>query len=527
MNVGYDAVTHRPSDMPRASLSIETDRPMTYAELIARRNTLAEVLGSAGIQPGDRVGMFMENDIDYWPLYLAITLVGAVCVRLNFRWAAQELTYAVADSGCSTLFVHQSLSQVADEAFYGAGRSLRFITFEANSRDSLDAALSLSLGVQAEIGSFGDQLEGSTDDAMIMYTSGTTGRPKGVIWTHASTLSFAAMQILQWNFCLETVSLTVGPAYHVGSFEDLALPTLMAGGHTVMMRSKDFSLKRAASIIAAKRVTDVLLFPAMLRELLDQHLADRYDLTSLRRIITGGSSLRSWVVRELAAQLPDVGVHNVYGLTEGGGMSTSMDPAELGSYPDGVGRPLPLARVRITREDGTAAGCDESGEICVSGPNVARGYLHSEDTATAWVEGWLRTGDLGRLNADGILHLVGRVKDMVRTGDENVYSAEVEQIISSHPCVADVAVIGIPDEQWGEIVCAVVISQDGLGVDAAEIRNHCQSQLASYKKPKVVITVDDLPRNSTGKVDKARLREMYSSRLAAEYSKRDPDRKGP
>jgi len=519
VNVGYDAVTHRPSDMWRAALSIETEDPMTYAELIARREMLAEALRSAGIRAGDHIGMFMENDLEYWPLYLAIASIRAVCIRLNFRWASQELRHSATDSGCSALFVHQSLLRVADQAFSEMAASPSRIVFEANSRESLDAALAATRTNSTWMDSSARQFEDADDDAMIMYTSGTTGRPKGVIWTHTGTVSFGAMQILQWNFCPETVSLTVGPAYHVGSFEDLALPTLMAGGHTIMMRSKGFSVERAASIMAAKRVTDVLLFPAMVRELLEHRLGDRHDLTSLRRIITGGSSLRPWVLPALAEQLPGVRIHSVYGLTEGGAMSTSMDPDELESDPTGVGRPLPLSRVRITREDGTCAGHDETGEIWVSGPNIARGYLQSEDTATAWIDGWLRTGDLGRINADGILHIVGRLKDMVRTGDENVYAAEVEQVISAHPSVADAAVIGIPDDRWGEIVCAVVVSQTGSEVDADELRRHCQAYLASYKKPKVVMTIAELPRNSTGKIDKAALGELYGAKLAAEYSK--------
>ena len=519
MNVGYDAVTHRPSDMARAALSIEAEDPMTYADLIARREGLAEALRSTGIRPGDRVGIFMENDLDYWPLYLAITLIGAVCVRLNFRWASQELRYAVTDSGCSALLVHQSLLRVADEAFSGMGGRPARIVFEANSGDSLDAALASTGRDRTWIDRSVCRFEGAADDVMIMYTSGTTGRPKGVIWTHTGTVSFGAMQILQWNFCPETVSLTVGPAYHVGSFEDLALPTLMAGGHTIMMRSRDFSLERAASIMAAKRVTDVLLFPAMVRELLEQRLGARHDLSGLRRILTGGSSLRPWVIRALAEQLPGVRIHSVYGLTEGGAMSTSMDPGELESDPDGVGRPLPLSRVRIMRADGSCAGHDEPGEIWVSGPNLARGYLHSEDTLTAWVDGWLRTGDIGRISADGILHIIGRLKDMVRTGDENVYAAEVEQVISAHPAVADAAIIGIADDHWGEIVCAVVVSQTGSEIDADELRRHCQSYMAGYKKPKVIMTVAELPRNSTGKIDKTTLGKLYGAELAAEYLK--------
>lgn len=510
MNAGILALAQRPEIDNRPALSLENGETLTYGRLRELRDEYAAGLTDVGVERGDRIGLMLYNSLEYWAMYLAIVRLGAVCVRLNFRLAPAELAYIVEDSDCSVLVFHSGLTSTVEQAFTEPGER-RF--FAVRSEDHVQPLWAEPadhlLGSKTRLSHPPAEL--GTAPAMVMYTSGTTGKPKGAIWTHESTLWFGAMQVMQWSFGTETISMTTGPLYHVGSMEDLLLPTLMRGGHAVITLSGGFSLERVLGVIESRGVTDILLFPAMIYELLSRRLHENHDLSTLRRVVTGGSPLQPRAVAEFHEVLPQVELWPVYGLTEGGGISTVLPPERVAETPAAAGLPMPLTEIGVTSDDGSWAPSGQVGEIVVRGPNVAAGYWNRpEETAATFWDGWCRTGDLGYLAEDGLLTVVGRKKDMIRSGDENVYAAEVEAAIAQLNEVHDVAVIGVPDEQYGEAVCAVVVLRPDASLDAERIREHCQTLLAGYKKPRHVIFVPELPRNATNKVIKHVLREEYA-----------------
>jgi fatty-acyl-CoA synthase len=504
MNIGRAALSQRSGSDDWPALSLEDDGTMTYGEVRQRRDRYAAGLRAAGVGPGDRVGLLLYNSLEYWPAYLAVAAIGAICVRLNFRLTGPELRHALVDAECETLIVHDGLTSVVATVLDQTPLRRTYVVDRDGHPVPGWARPAEELAVHGRVEPA--PVEPNTP-VMIMYTSGTTGQPKGAVWTHRTTTMFGLMQVLQWGYDPTRVAMTTGPLYHVGSMEDLLLPALMSGGHAVITRSGQFSVERALGVMQRRRVTDVLLFPAMIYEMVDSGLTGRFDLSALRTIVTGGSPLLPWAVQELHRVLPEVALYPVYGLTEGGGISTVLEPDELRQHPDGAGRPMPLVELRLVGENGTSCPPGAVGEICVRGPNVAAGYWRRPaETAETFVDGWLHTGDLGRLTEDGLLFVTGRKKDMIRTGDENVYAAEVEGVIASHPEVIEAAVIGIPDRQYGEAVCAVVVSRPGATLTAEAVVEFCRTRLAGYKKPRHVIFVDVLPRNVTGKVTKIKLR---------------------
>jgi fatty-acyl-CoA synthase len=348
------------------------------------------------------------------------------------------------------------------------------------------------------------------DAAMLMYTSGTTGRPKGALWTHGNTLWIAAMEATHWQYSSSTVAMTTGPLYHVGGFEDLLLPALYSGGHAVMSRSTGFSVERALDVIEQHGVTDCFLFPVMIYDAVNLPNISARNLSSLRRIVTGGSPILPWAVRKLGEVLPEVGLNIAYGLTEGGAITSAMDPKFAEQHPDCVGRPLPLTEVRIVKDDGSEAPPGEDGEVWVRSPSVSSEYWNKpEESAKTFVDGFCRTGDAGAIVGPGLLKITGRKKDMILSGGENIYPAEIEAILTEHEAIKDAAVIGVPDARFHEAVCAVLTRQPGTEISEDEVIAYCRQRLAGYKKPRHVVFVDELPRNPTGKVLKYVLRDEY------------------
>ncbi|MQA01267.1 MAG: AMP-binding protein [Streptosporangiales bacterium] len=487
----------------RPAVSLEDGPTWTYGELVANVNRYANGLLDLGVTAGDRVGLLMRNSLEYWAAYLATTRIGAIAVRLNWRLAPAELDYALRDSGATVLCL--------DDAFTGELRQMLGVLPDLTPVAFTEGADPFATQPATEP-PVDDPA--ATDPCMIMYTSGTTGRPKGALWSHDTTLWQCAIQVMQWKYDKNLVCLSTTPMYHVSAVEDWALPALMLGGHAVMMRSTGLRPERIAAMVRRHGVTDTFLVPSVIYDLLTSDAPGALDLPSLRRVVTGGSPMAAWAVTKMRQALPDVSLEQAYGLTEGGPISTVMDPADLDTHPASVGTPMPLVEVRIARLDDLAAdaAADQEGEIWVRGPATCGVYYNKpEATAATFVDGWCRTGDLGRLTADGHLYVVGRVKDMIISGGENIYPAQVEAVLLDHPAVKDAAVIGIPDARWGERPCAVIVTSPGMTVTADELVARCRGQLAGYECPRHVVLVDELPRNASGKVLKRVLRDQYAS----------------
>ncbi|MGX4694433.1 class I adenylate-forming enzyme family protein [Streptomyces sp. JNUCC 63] len=500
-------------DKDRPALSIDGNEWWTYTDLRARRDRYVKILREAGVAKGDRVGMILLNSLDYVALYFAIARIGAIAVRLNFRLAPAELSFLIEDSGCEVVVFHSSRRGQLDPVHGELPVRTWFCV-----RD--DETPIPEWAVEPDLASPGDGCDdlprpSGSDPVMIMYTSGTTGRPKGSVWTHDNALWFAAIQAMQWGFTTDTVTMTTGPLYHAGAFECFTLPALMVYGKAVIMSSGGMSAKRIVDTVESAQVTDALLYPFLIYELLSLGAEELRKLDTLNLIMSGGDPLQKWAIEALGEHLPNVVLNKGFGLTEGGGQSAVLVHEFSRSHSETVGRPLPLTEIRVVGPDNTDAAPDEVGEIWVKSPVVSGLYWNQpEATKEAFVDGWCRTGDLGKITQDGFLVVSGRSKDMIRSGGENIYPAEVEAVLSRHPRVGGIAVVGVPDKKYGEVGCAVVLPAADAGPLhelESSLRDLATSRLAKYKCPRHYVFVDELPMNPSGKILKHVLRDAYAS----------------
>lgn len=489
---------------PRPALSFE-GLTWSYGQLQSQIERAAAVLAQGGLRPGMRVAYLGLNHPMFLVTMFAASQLGAIFVPLNFRLAEPELHYIVNDAGVHTLVVAAS----HHETIAGIREGLccaRYWNAEGEARDSAlwpdlaQAMRGTAPMAQAPAAPLND------DVALIMYTSGTTGRPKGTLLTCGN---------FWWNHVGELYSIDVlatdrllvfAPIFHIGGLNVLTLTTLLKGGHVVLHRS--FDAERALHDIAAHGITTVFAVPAMLLFISQSPQFAAADLSSLRLIVCGGAPCPEPLLSAYGAR--GIGVQQGYGLTETAALVTVLAEEYALDKLGSVGHAALLTQVRLidpAGEEMHAPG--ERGEICVRGPNVARGYWRQpEATRQAFSpEGWFRTGDVGYRDADGFLYVCDRVKDMIITGGENVYPAEVESVLAGHPAIAEVAVVGAPDPRWGEAVVAVLALKPGQSLELEQLQAFASARLARYKTPRRLHLVQALPRNPTGKILKYQLRE--------------------
>ncbi|WP_010531788.1 long-chain-fatty-acid--CoA ligase [Lentibacillus jeotgali] len=519
MDVGY--ITRQmvndlgSAESEKTAVKVESGDSWSYRELHEKSNAYANKLFELGVRKGDRVGILFYNCKEYIGLYFAVAKIGAIAVRLNFRLSSNELEYALDDSETKVLCFHSDFEDKI-EAIREHIPVQEYICLPYNDQDIPEWSERwqvLDSGTTEEIR---DQNIKLTDPVMLMYTSGTTGKPKGAIWTHDTTFWFSAIQSIKWNFTGNEIGMTTGPLYHVGALEDIALPILMRGGTVVITQSKGFDISRVLSVIENEKVTDCFMFPFMIYEMLQLPGIDRYKLKSLTTIYTGGDSLMPWALEELNEKYPHLGVVQVYGLTEGQPIAASLDSSDSRSKAHTVGKPMPLTEVKIIDEDSNLLPAGDVGEIAIKSPGVSAGYWRRLDaTKETFIDGWCKTGDLGMFDEDGYLSIAGRKKDMIRSGGENIYAAEIEDVLYRHNAVKEASIIGIPDPKFIEAVCAVIVTKETANVTEEDIINHCKDYLAGYKKPKKVIFVDELPRTPSGKIQKFVLRKQFGEKYTS------------
>lgn len=493
----------------RSAIGLDGGTPLTYADLRAAELRCAGALQRAGVRPGDRVGMILRNSIDYLVFYLATARVGAISVRLNFRLTGPEARFILEDSGAKMLVFEADL----EDRIAGVRDELTVETYvvreEGGTGPEWATALSDFLDGAAECDS---PSLGLDHPATMLYTSGTTGAPKGAIWTHGNSLWFASIQAMKWKFDPDTVAMTPGPLFHAGGLEALLLPALTSHGTAITFSSGSFDLERFLEASRAQSATTLMLYSFMVYDFLRlPNVADLIPPT-LTRITCGGDIVMPWVYDEFEKRLPGIELVQLYGLTEGGAISTCLDHDFARDHPASVGRPMPMTEVKVVGEGGAELRSGEVGEVHVRSPAVSPGFWERpEATEQTFSDGWCRTGDLGTIDADGFLSLAGRAKDMIRSGAENVYPAEVEAILTLAPAVADAALVGVPDPKYVEVGCAVLIPKAGEKIDLEEVRSFCAERLAGFKIPKHFVIADELPRTASGKVKKFELRDQYRS----------------
>jgi long-chain acyl-CoA synthetase len=498
-----DVIREQAGRRPDAVALRHGQRAITYAELDDRSSRLARALAAAGVGPGDRVAHLDRTAPEVVELLAATSKIGAVTVPLNWRLSARELAAVVADSGAPVLLAGRAHAGLAGELSATVPQPLRVVGVPDDYERLLASHDPVDPGWRGE----------AHDPVLQMYTSGTTGVPKGVLITHRN-LAAAVEASRLWLFDEETISLAPLPMFHVGGIAWTFLG-LWNGGCTILVA--DFDAAAVVDLLERERVTNAVMVPTVMQLLCAVPGAEERDFSALRSITYGASPITTPALKA-ALRTFRCRLFGMYGLTETTGGVIQLDPAD--HDPDGprehllrsAGRPQPWMEMRVVDP---ASGLDraphEVGEVWMRGPNVMAGYFNRpEETAAAITpDGWLRTGDGGYLDEEGYLFLTDRIKDMIVSGGENVYPVEVEEALSQHPGVAEVTVIGVPDERWGEAVVALVVPAPGAGASAQELLRFARERLAGYKLPRTVEFVTELPRTPTGKVLKRELRERY------------------
>lgn len=475
------------------------DAVLTYAELRDRVARLANGLRGLGVRRGDRVAYLGPNLPSFVESMFATHAVGAIFVPLNTRLSAPEVAHQLRDCDARILiYAPQNAAVVA-----GLADAL-----EERTAVAVEGAGPGELGYETVVEhgspSWVDEAVERDDPALILYTSGTTGLPKGATLTHANVTWNCVNVLVDADLAHDEVTLVSAPLFHVAALDMTLLPTLLKGGCCVLMPAWDAD--GCFDLIERYRVTYMFGVTAMFAALARSPRWDGADLSSIRLLMSGGAPIPTSLIRRYQSR----GLTFVqgFGLTETAPgalfLGAEMSLAKAGS----AGVPHFFADVRVVRPDLSDAAAGEPGEILIAGPSVMPGYWNRPDaTAAAFAEdGWFRSGDIGVLDEDGYVTIVDRLKDMFISGGENVYPAEVESVLFQHPAVAECAVIGVPDERWGEVGLAFVVLRPGATAEEQELLSFLDGRLARYKIPRSVRFVADFPRTGSGKVQKARLR---------------------
>ena len=494
---------------PEAEAYVEgadTSKRYTFGELNDRCNQIANAYLSAGIQKGDRVAFLLMNSIEFMESYFALAKIGAVVVPLNWRLVPDELEFILKDSGATRLIFDEDFVETVVE-LHGRG-------------DKTDIRHWLQVENQAEVCFFAEsyqefQSKASTEEPSIeaedsdmlyiMYTSGTTGLPKGVVHTHDSSnwalitfLSTGDLQMVdRYLACL--------PMFHVGALMPLAL-NVYRGTCSIVMRS--FDPTKAWELIEQEKITTGLCVPAMMNFMVQVPNFERFDYSTLRWIMTGAAPVPVSLTQQYL-QL-GIGVLQVYGLTETCGPACLMDGEFTVDRPSSAGKAFFHTDVKVAKDNGEECAPNEAGEVWVRGKHVMMEYWNRpEATAETLVDGWLRTGDVAVMDEERFIFIQDRIKDMIISGGENIYPAEIEGVLASHPGVKEAAVIGLASEKWGESPLAIIVKSDEA-LTVKEVLDFCEGKLARFKQPQGVEFVEEIPRNPSGKILKRLLREDFT-----------------
>ena len=512
MNSGFETLgelVERNADKGRDRVAlIYNDQTFTFDRHRDRVRRLANGLFRRGMRRQSRVAVLAQNSNSYIEIYAAAEMAGYITVAVNYRLAVAEIAYILRDSSPAVLIFDAEYSDTVAQIRQQLPEIGYFIAIGV---DHPDWAESYEVVLESSSNESPASRARPSDIAYLIYTSGTTGRPKGAMLDHAGQVGFIQMQAAEMRMHQDDRMLLMMPFYHIGAKCNYLVSSL-AGARVVLHRS--YGIEAIARDIEAHRITVVHLAPIMVQDLLE--LGSKSDYSSLRLIQYASGPMAIAQLRRAVTMFGPI-LLQVYGMTETG-LGTVLHPSQhvlegpeqwvrrLGS----AGQEARGYRVRVVRPDGTDCEIEERGEILIKGPGVMVGYWNNHPATIAAIDdGWMRSGDIGLFDEDRFLFVLDRKKDMIISGGENIYPREIEEAIYSHPSVNGVAVIGVPDQRWGESVKAFVVLSPGKTATDVEIIEHCKARLASYKKPKSVDFVASLPRLPNKKIDKKALRAAY------------------
>ncbi|QEC48123.1 long-chain fatty acid--CoA ligase [Baekduia soli] len=494
-------------DLDKPAIVFE-DASRTYGELRVAARRVANALIGLGIDEFDRVAVLSANRLEFMEVEAGIAGARAIMVPLNWRLRDGELANLLRRSQARAIFVEERfLATILALRRAGEVPNLRtVIAFDGAPGD---------LNYEEVIGSASAERPTRTgrldDPHEIIFTSGTTGQPKGVVWTNGTVIFNALQQATDFMLGPQHSSYALIDLYYIGARHDFTWAILQVGGTVHIKPSSGFDAGEVVRYVARHRITHILWVPTMLYEILRlPDLAD-HDLGALQMIMCGGQPVSVATTESSQEAWPHTDFIQVYGLTEGGGSVTYVRPDHARSKPGSAGQPSLNVEIRLVDPEGLDVPTGIDGEVLVRAPTVTAGYWDDpEATDRLIVDDWLHTGDMGHVDEDGHLYISGRKGDMIISGGMNVFPHEIEDVLCEHPSVADAAVIGLPHEKWGETVCAVVEAAPGATVDEQDLIAFCTQRLASYKKPTSVQVVEEIPRTSAGKAKKFILRERFA-----------------
>ena len=502
----------------------DSEGDLNWADYVGRIARAAGMLRSLGLRPGERYAILCRNCVRQAELIYAGYWMGAIPVPVNYRLAPAEIALVLEDAGCRHIAVEDVYARLLDQPQLEGWRSRALCVAAGRTGIALphyDELKAAALAAEPH-----DPAE--DDEAILLYTGGTTGRGKGVRITHRNIASNALQLARAMSVGESDLYLHVSPMFHSTDLKATAL-SMMGGAHAYL---PEFSPANVLSAIARHRVTIASLVPAMVIRILQDPESGRYDLRSLRLISYGTSPMAAEWIRRTMDAFPGVDLHQCYGLTETSPVLAILDQGDHRRALDGredllraAGRALPGVDIRILDDRGRDVPPGESGEVVTRGPQIALGY-HNRPSENAQVfrDGWFHTGDIGRIDDEGYLFVLDRKKDVVVTGGENVYTSEVEAAIYQHPGVHEVAVIGVPDEHYGEALFAVIVPAPGHTLSADEMITHCRARIGGFKIPRRMAFVDALPKSAMGKIMKQDLRRAYGGGAPAAENQKGADR---
>jgi acyl-CoA synthetase (AMP-forming)/AMP-acid ligase II len=514
-----DFIRYNVAQYPQKVATIFRDVRRTHQEFGTRVNKLSNALLSLDVYKGDRIAILALNRPEYMEVYWGAWGIGGVVVPLNSRFVGPEAAFVINNSGANTVIVQAELIKTIDSVRNELRGVKNFICIGDNGEGYLNYEELISAGASAETG-----IPVTEDDlAFIGYTSGTTGRPKGAMITQKNIISMVSYQLADLPRKPEDVGMVLFPFFHIGvtpAFAQIVRPMTCV--------FSDYEPNNVARLVEQEKITNLAITATQLRMFVNHPDVQKYDLSSIKSIVTGGGFTSPQTARKLFELIPQVVLDSVYGMTENTAHLCSKMiyretlaaeeermsalAARAGVRPSGLtaGKPMYGVQARLVDDKDNEVGVNKIGEVACYGNTVMKGYWRlPQESADALRGGWFHTGDLGIRTEDGEYFVVDRKKDMILSGDENIFPAEVEEVIATHPDVVEVAVIGVPDEKWGEAAKAIVVLREGSKVTEEEIRQHCQDKIARYKIPKSVAFVAQLPRNPAGKVIKGILREKH------------------